>query len=88
MNVFLKDASETVLTQLKALGFEAHPQARRTKLVIGRIDASKLKQLSELAAVKYVAPSPVEMLLLIGPSVSRGRKGFRLRKWWRTVVVS
>jgi Ca-activated chloride channel homolog len=53
--VYLKDASEAVLTQLKALGFELTRKPGARKLVIGRIDASKLKQLSELAAVKYVA---------------------------------
>ena len=60
VKVFLRDASDTVLAQLKALGFEATTKPGAMKMVIGRIDASKLKQLSELAAVKYIAPAPLK----------------------------
>jgi Ca-activated chloride channel family protein len=56
VRVFLRDAGETVLAALKKLGFEVTTKPGAMKMVIGRIDASKLKLLSELAAVKYVAP--------------------------------
>lgn len=57
VKVFLTDASESVLAQLKAMGFEMTVKPGAMKMAIGRIDAAKLKQLSELAAVKYVAPA-------------------------------
>jgi Ca-activated chloride channel family protein len=60
VKVFLREASDTVLAQLKALGFEATTKPGAMKMVIGRIDASKLKQLSELAAVKYIAPASLK----------------------------
>jgi Ca-activated chloride channel family protein len=56
VKVFLRDASETALAQMKALGFVITARPGAMKMAIGRIDVSKLKQLSELAAVKYVAP--------------------------------
>jgi Ca-activated chloride channel family protein len=52
--VYLKDAADPVLARLKALGLEMTRKPGASKFVIGRIDASKLKKLSELDAVKYV----------------------------------
>jgi Ca-activated chloride channel family protein len=60
VKVFLTDTSETVIAQLRSLGFELTGKPGAMKIVIGRIDASKLKQLSELAAVKYVAPATLK----------------------------
>ncbi len=60
VKVFLKDTSETVMAQLGSLGFQLTGKPGAMKIVIGRIDASKLKQLSELAAVKYVAPATLK----------------------------
>lgn len=58
VQVWLKDASEAVLQQLKSMGFEITAKPGSMKMVIGRMDASRLKQLSELPSVKYVAPAP------------------------------
>jgi Ca-activated chloride channel family protein len=58
VQVWLKDASDAVLKQLKAIGFEITAKPGPMKMVMGRIDVSKLKQLSELPGVKYVAPAP------------------------------
>jgi hypothetical protein len=52
--VYLRDTGEAVLTQMKALGLEITRKPGARKFVIGRIDASKLKRLSELDAVRYV----------------------------------
>jgi Ca-activated chloride channel family protein len=59
VQVWLVDASEATLAKLKGLGFETTVKPGAMKMVIGRIDAANLKALSELAAVKYVAPAPV-----------------------------
>jgi Ca-activated chloride channel homolog len=56
IRVFLVDAGEMTLAELKKLGFEIVARPGAMKMVIGRIEASKLKQLSELPGVKYVAP--------------------------------
>jgi Ca-activated chloride channel family protein len=53
--VFLTDNSPASLAELKKLGFEVIGKPQTAKLVIGRISAEKLKQLSELTAVRYVA---------------------------------
>ena len=57
VQVWLKDASEAVLQQLKSMGFEITAKPESMKMVMGRMDASRLKQLSELPSVKYVAPA-------------------------------
>jgi Ca-activated chloride channel family protein len=59
VQVFLTDASAATLTKLKALGFQATTKPGAMKMVIGRIDATKLKALSELTVVKYIAPAPI-----------------------------
>jgi hypothetical protein len=59
VQVWLLDASDAGIAKLKALGFEITAKPGAMKMVIGRIDAANLKALSELAAVKYVAPAPL-----------------------------
>jgi Ca-activated chloride channel family protein len=54
ISVFLNDSSATALAELKKLGFEVMFQPKIAKIVIGRIDASKLKALSELTVVRFV----------------------------------
>jgi Ca-activated chloride channel family protein len=54
--VLLNDDSPAALAALKKLGFVVVAKPQTAKVVIGRIDASKLKELSELAAVRFVAP--------------------------------
>ena len=56
VQVWLRDTSAATIAQLKKLGFEV--VASPTGSVIGRIDVSKLKELSELAQVKYVGAAP------------------------------
>jgi Ca-activated chloride channel family protein len=56
VRIFLSDVSAAVLEQLKTLGFELVLQPKTAKMVIGRIDASKLAELEKLTAVIYVAP--------------------------------
>jgi Ca-activated chloride channel homolog len=57
IRIWLVEASDQVLAELKKLGFEMTVKPVSGKMVIGRIEAAKLKQLSELPAVKYVAPA-------------------------------
>jgi Ca-activated chloride channel family protein len=57
VQVLLKDDSEAAMATLKKLGFVMTWKAGTAKLVLGRIEASKLKQLSELAAVRFVGPA-------------------------------
>lgn len=54
VQVWLLDASDATLAKLKELGFELTTKRGVMKMVIGRIDATKIKVLSELAVVKYV----------------------------------
>jgi Ca-activated chloride channel family protein len=58
VQVWLIDASDSVLANLKALGFEMTLKPGAMKMVIGQIDVAKLKALSELRAVKYVGAAP------------------------------
>ena len=55
VQVFLNDDGPTALAALKKLGFVVVAKPQTAKMVIGRIDASKLKELSELAIVRFVA---------------------------------
>ncbi|HYI93048.1 MAG TPA: VIT domain-containing protein [Bryobacteraceae bacterium] len=59
VQIWLIDSTGATLASLKKMGLEITKMPGAMKLVMGRIDASKLKALSELAAVKYVAPVPV-----------------------------
>jgi Ca-activated chloride channel family protein len=56
VRIFLSEVSAAVLEQLTKLGFEIVLQPKTAKMVIGRIDASKLTELEKLTAVIYVAP--------------------------------
>jgi Ca-activated chloride channel family protein len=56
VQLFLTDSSAQTLAQLKQLGFEIVLQPKSGKVLVGRIAVEKLTALSQLAAVKYVAP--------------------------------
>ncbi len=56
VQVWLADKSAKTLAQLKALGFEVVAEPKASRLLIGRLAASKLAALIRLDAVQYVAP--------------------------------
>jgi hypothetical protein len=56
VQVLLKDTTESAVAAQKKLGFVV--TGRTGNLVLGRIDAAKLKALSELPVVRYVSPGP------------------------------
>lgn len=56
VRIYLKSTSAQTLAALKQAGFELIAQPASAKVVVGRIDASKLKALSELADVIHIAP--------------------------------
>ncbi len=56
VQVFLTSTTPAALEQLKKLGFELIGEPKAAKMVIGRIAVEKLKALSELTVVTYVAP--------------------------------
>ncbi|MCI0355954.1 MAG: VWA domain-containing protein [Acidobacteria bacterium] len=56
VQVWLADKSAKTLGALKALGFEVVAESKATRLLIGRLPASKLSALIRLDAVQYVAP--------------------------------
>jgi Ca-activated chloride channel homolog len=56
VQVFLNDDGPAALAALKKLGFVVVAKPQTAKMVLGRIDASKLKELSELTVVRFVAP--------------------------------
>jgi Ca-activated chloride channel family protein len=56
VQIWLADKSAKTLADLKALGFEVVAESKATKLLIGRVPASKLAALIRLDAVQYVAP--------------------------------
>jgi len=56
VQVMLSDAPASALAKLKAVGFEMIREPKTGKIVTGRIAASKLAELAELAFVKYVSP--------------------------------
>jgi len=56
VRIFLKNTSATTLAALKQAGFELIAQPASANVVVGRIDAAKLKALSELADVVQIAP--------------------------------
>jgi Ca-activated chloride channel family protein len=58
VQVWLIDASDAALAELKKLGFEMTTKPGAMKMVVGHIDATKLRQLSQLSLVKYIAPAP------------------------------
>ncbi|MGH9600861.1 MAG: VIT domain-containing protein [Terriglobales bacterium] len=56
IQIWLADKSAKTLGELKALGFEVMAESKATRLLIGRLSASKLSALIRLDAVQYVAP--------------------------------
>jgi Ca-activated chloride channel family protein len=56
VRVWVSNISPAVIEELKKLGFEFMGQPKSAKLVVGRISVDKLKALSELTVVRYVAP--------------------------------
>jgi Ca-activated chloride channel family protein len=57
IQVLLNTDSEATMAELKKLGFVVIAKPQTAKLVIGRISATKLKELAALAAVRYIAPA-------------------------------
>jgi Ca-activated chloride channel homolog len=55
VTVLLRDNSPDVIAQLKKLGLTVIARQQSAKVVIGRISADKVKQLAELAGVRYIA---------------------------------
>ncbi len=56
IRIYLKSTSAQTLAALKQAGFELIAQPASAKVVVGRIDASRLKGLSELPDVIHIAP--------------------------------
>ncbi len=56
IQVWLTDTSPAAIEKLKQLGFEIVLQPKTAKMIIGRLPVAKLKALSELSFVRYVAP--------------------------------
>jgi len=56
IQVWLSDKSPEVLAQLKQLGFEVMLDPKTSKMIVGRLVIEKLAALSELKAVRYIAP--------------------------------
>lgn len=56
VQIWLSEKSPEVLAQLKQLGFEIVLDPQSAKLVIGRLPIEKLAALSEIKAVRFVAP--------------------------------
>jgi TonB family protein len=56
IQVWLADKSAETIEQLKKLGFESILDPQSSKLIIGRLPIEKLVALSELPAVRYIAP--------------------------------
>ncbi len=54
LQVWLKDATEETLGQLKTLGFQIVAQPKSGHLVIGKLPVEKLEALSKIKAVRYV----------------------------------
>jgi Ca-activated chloride channel family protein len=56
LQIWLADKSPETMAALKQLGFEILLEPKTAKLVIGRLPIDKLAALTELKAVRYVAP--------------------------------
>jgi Ca-activated chloride channel family protein len=56
VQITLTDTSETTMAELKKRGFEVVTMPKAGKIVIGRIAPDKLGQLTQMAAVTYIAP--------------------------------
>ena len=58
VNVIVSSDAETVLQQLKAIGFEPERKPTHARQIAGRIAVGKLDALAGIAAVVFVAPEP------------------------------
>jgi TonB family protein len=56
IQVWLMDKSAETIEQLKKFGFEVILDPQSSKVIIGRLPIEKLAALSELPAVRYIAP--------------------------------
>ena len=56
VQVYLADLTEATLAKLKQAGFEITATPKGGTIVTGRIAASGLRKLAELAEVRYIAP--------------------------------
>ena len=56
IQIWLSDVNEETIQSLRRLGVELLVQPESSQLVIGRIPISKLEDLAQLKAVRYVAP--------------------------------
>jgi len=56
VEIWLADATEELLLQIKQLGFEQLEDARVAKILSGRIAIDKLTALASLSGVRYVNP--------------------------------
>jgi len=56
VQIYLSDTGPETLAQLRALGFEVTYLPKTGSMVTGRIAVEKLEALSQLSAVKYMAP--------------------------------
>jgi len=57
VRLWLNDASDAVLAQLKALGFEVTAKPDAAKVAVGRIAVARLEALAALGCVRYVEPA-------------------------------
>jgi len=58
IQIWLAQKNAAVLAELKRLGFEVMLEPGSASLLIGRLPLANLAALAELAAVRYIAPSP------------------------------
>jgi TonB-like protein len=58
VNVIVNSDAETVLQQLKDIGFEPERKTTHARQIAGRIAVGKLDALAGIAAVVFVAPQP------------------------------
>jgi Ca-activated chloride channel family protein len=56
IQVWLKDKTPEAIEEIKQLGFEIILDPQFSKMVIGRVAIEKLKAISELKSVRYIAP--------------------------------
>ncbi len=56
VQVYVRDTSEAVMQKLRAAGLEVLAQPQSGRIVVGRIDASKLLELAKLAEVRFIGP--------------------------------
>jgi hypothetical protein len=60
VQIALTEASEANLEQLKKLGFQLVLRPNQGRLVIGRMDVSRLEELARLPFVRYVGKASIQ----------------------------